>query len=186
MKVKEFLKTLKGKIIVSVMAVLCLVVIMQYPASTGKVFKEYKATYDVSVINKHYDGKGLFGWLEDKKRKEVVEMALNDINNSIMASTGGTAEDINNVEIENVSIERKSYSSDYVDIETTIKNNSNKSIRYIKINLHFKDSKGNIVKSEWTNDSATIKQGANQIVSKMTLKDGWTSVSAEIDEVKFK
>ena len=186
---KDFAKTKKGKIIIGIGAIVLLLLIAilsQYPASTKKVFKEYKETYDVAVFEKYYDGKGLFGKLEVERALEVIEMAQADLNMLSVSSTGGTIEDKNNVEIEKVKINSKSYSSNYVDIDTTIKNNSSKSISYIKINLYFKDSNGVIVSSSWTNDNATIKPGATQIISKMIEKDGWYSVSAEIDDIRFK
>lgn len=186
MKTKEFLKTLKGKISIGVITILALITISQYPTSTKKVFEEYKEFYDVSVITKYYDGKGLFGSLERKRAEEVFDMATDEINRNIMALTGGDAEDLKNVKIDDVNIKRRSYSSEYLDIETTIKNNSSKDISYIKINLYFRDKNDNIIKSDWTNDSATIKPGSSQIITKMVRKGGWEVVQAEIDTVKFK
>ena len=188
MKVKEFLKSTVGKVSIGIIIVLGVVIMAQYPASTKKVFEEYKETYDVAVFEKYYDGKGLFGKLEKKRGLEVAEMAIDYLNNNMIAATGGSFEDLKNVKIEKVEISSLNYSyrSKYTDVNTTIKNNSDKNIQYIKINLYFKDGNGDIVKSEWTNDSSTIKPGASQTISKMTNKEGWEVVSAEIDEVKFK
>lgn len=77
------------------------------------------------------------------------------------------------------------YKSGYYYVTTTILNNTNRNIDYVKINLYYKDEDGNIIKSEWTNDSATIKPGASQKIEKMTKDDGWTTVSCEIDEVSY-
>lgn len=188
MKINELMKSTKVKIIFSIVVILLLVIGSQWPASTKKVFNEYKKSHDVSVFSKYYDGKGLFAALEKKRGLEVVEMAINDLNMQSMAINGGTVEDMKNVKIEKVEVNSKSYSysSKYTDVNTTIKNNSTKTISYIKINLYFEDEKGDIIKSEWTNDSSNIKPGASQTISKMTEKKDWEYVKAEIDEVKFK
>ena len=104
---KDFAKTKKGKIIIGIGAIVLLLLIAilsQYPASTKKVFKEYKETYDVAVFEKYYDGKGLFGKLEKKRGLEVAEMAIDYLNNNMIAATGGSFEDLKNVNIEKVEI----------------------------------------------------------------------------------
>lgn len=126
MKAKEFIKTTKGKIILGFGAtclIICLFIISQYPASTEKVFREYKKNYDVSVFSKYYDGKGIFGKLEKKRALEVIEMAQDDLNMLSISSTGGTLDDRKNVKIEKVEISSLNYSyrSKYTDVNTTIK-----------------------------------------------------------------
>ena len=76
---------------------------------------------------------------------------------------------------------KSTYSSDYRDINITVQNNGTDNINYVKINLFFKDDSGNIIKSEWTNDSSCIKPNATQVITKMVKQDGWYSVNAEIE-----
>jgi integrase/recombinase XerD len=72
---------------------------------------------------------------------------------------------------------------DYVNVNVTINNGGTTAINYIKINLYYKDSSGNIIRSEWTNDDSDIEPGASQVITKMTENDGWDSVHAEIAEI---
>lgn len=76
------------------------------------------------------------------------------------------------------------YSSKYKDIVVIVKNNGKKDVNYVKINLFFKDVNGNVVASDWTNDSSCIKPNAKQKIKHMVKKDNWTSVEAEIAECR--
>lgn len=84
----------------------------------------------------------------------------------------------------NVKITKPSYSSDYVDVNVTIQNNSTDSLNYVKINLFYTDKDGNTIKSEWTNDNSEILPNATQTLTKMTQNDGWTRVHAEVADWK--
>lgn len=191
---KKFLKSKIGQILLPTVSLIIIVglilFINSYPPSVKNLYKEFgqtaKVDYNLAISNlkEKCDGKGIFGKLETERMLEVVQMEMDKINTDFVASTGGTVEDYSNIKITNVKVE-KSSSSKYRDILITVENNSSKSVRYIKINLYYKDDEGNIIKSEWTNDSATIKSGAAQIIDKMTEQNGWTTVSCEIDEVKF-
>lgn len=83
--------------------------------------------------------------------------------------------------IEKVNIKNKSYSSKYVDVEITVKNNTNQNINYVKVGLDFTKS-GQVVKSDWTNDNATIKPNATQKLTKMVDSSGWDQVQAEVTQ----
>lgn len=200
--IKDFIKTVKGKVICGIGVTALLVPTVMY-LSVPSVESAYNA-WDLAIksgdgekaaqrLMEIYDGKGLFGKLEDKRREEVLEIAItnltndiNKINSDMQLATGGSISDNKNVKISSVKIQEKSYSSEYVDVVTTIQNNSSKTIRYIKLNLYFKDKNGNIVKSEWTNDSNNILPNASQPIVKMTNRNGWEKVSVEIDEIRFK
>lgn len=81
-----------------------------------------------------------------------------------------------------VSIDFSNYSNGYVDVNVKVLNQSGRDINYVKLNLFFYDKEDNVFRSEWTNDSAVIKDGAMQIVSKMTKND-FESVSVEVEKV---
>lgn len=85
-------------------------------------------------------------------------------------------------EITNVEVVKKKYSSDYVDVNVTIQNNGTESLSYVKINLYYTDESGNTIKSEWTNDDSNIQPNATQTLTKMTEKDGWKQVRAEVSD----
>lgn len=85
-------------------------------------------------------------------------------------------------EITNVEVVKKKYSSDYVDVNITIQNNGTESLSYVKINLYYTDESGNTIKSEWTNDDSNIQPNATQTLTKMTEKDGWKQVRAEVSD----
>ena len=88
-----------------------------------------------------------------------------------------------NLKIINTHVEDTySSSSDYKNINITVQNNGTTNINYVKINLFFENSRGSIVKSEWTNDSSCIKPSATQVITKMVKSEGWDSVSSEIGE----
>ena len=203
--IKDFIKTTKGKVVCGIGVITLLVPTVMYLSvpSVESAYNEFDAAIKsgdsekaASQLIETYDGKGLFGKLEDKRRYEVLttyqENLLDEItklNSQMEAETGGSFADHNKVKISSVKIWKKSYSDryGYANVITTITNNSSKSIRYIKINLYYKDKNGKIVKSEWTNDSSTIKPGASQPIVKMTKNIDWerVSVEAEIDEIRF-
>ena len=88
-----------------------------------------------------------------------------------------------NLKIINTHVEDKySSSSDYKNINITVQNNGTTNINYVKINLFFENSRGSIVKSDWTNDNSCIKPSATQVITKMVKSEGWESVSSEIGE----
>ena len=128
-------------------------------------------------------------------KKQNINTNSNVSNNNITASENVKNTDkINTGVTENVPLEvanieyyySYSGSKDYLDIKTTIKNVSNKSINYIKLNLYFKDGNGNIVDSDWTNCSATIKPNATQIITKTVKITGdWKTVRVEVDNYSF-
>ncbi|NRU52576.1 FxLYD domain-containing protein [Clostridium beijerinckii] len=84
-----------------------------------------------------------------------------------------------------VDIKKEKYNSNYHNIEVTIQNNSDKNINYVKIGLDFKDKDGNIIQSDWTNDSSTIKPNAKQTIKKMESNDiKYDTVQANIEEFR--
>lgn len=89
----------------------------------------------------------------------------------------------NPIKITEVTISNNS--GNYVDVNVTVLNQSGKEINYVKIDLFYYDENGNEFRSDWTNDSSTIRDGATQIITKMT-KDDFDRVSAKIDEFSYK
>ncbi len=120
----------------------------------------------------------------EKVTKEIIsqlEGSLNEFENI----AGTSFENFSKIKIDNVEISKKNYSSEFVDLNITIKNDSDVDINYIKVNIYLLDNDGKTVKSDWTNDSACIKPGAQQIISKMLKNDGtWSKVQCEIVEVR--
>jgi hypothetical protein len=110
-------------------------------------------------------------------------MLEKNLEDEFKSETGRSISDYNAVKISKVEIEHLSYDSDYVNINVTVNNGGTTAINYIKINLYYKDSSGNIIRSEWTNDDSDIEPGASQVITKMTENDGWDSVHAEIAEI---
>lgn len=80
-----------------------------------------------------------------------------------------------------------SVAKDYEDAVIYVQNNSNKDISYIRVDIFIKDKNGNIVQSDWTNDSSTIKSGASQKIKK-TLQDvrSGNTVEVKLNKVTFK
>lgn len=194
-KMKELLRTTKGKIIggISLLAVLIIatVLIISYPPSVDKLYEKYSAMAEIDnkvaiqYLQEELDGEGIFGKLETERFQAVLQKAIDEINSDFVSATGGTIDDYTSVKITNVDIQKRSYSSDYRDILITVENGSEKDIGYIKVNIYYEDEDGNIIKSEWTNDSSTIKPGASQTLEKMTKKGEWTRVSCEIADIRF-
>ncbi len=193
--IKKFIKTKKGKIslgVASVLIITFIVIMSQYPMSLNKAYKEYSTRFDTlgsdeayKWLREEFDGKGLFGKKELVRSAQVLNKSLEEIEKSFESTYGGSIEDFNNVKIEKVFVE--DYGGKYSNYDTigiTVKNNSNKNIHYIKVNLFIKDSSGNIINSDWTNDSSTIKPGATQKLTKMVEK-GYDDVSVEIADIRF-
>lgn len=90
---------------------------------------------------------------------------------------------VNTVEITKLEVVPNSAS--YHDVKITIKNNGNKNLSYVEIGLDFEDANGNIIQSDWTNDSSTIKVGATQTLKKMISTDiKYAKVLAEVKEFR--
>lgn len=88
---------------------------------------------------------------------------------------------LNSVKIIKTEVKSRGYYNSYKDIEVTVQNNSKNNINYVKIGLYFLDKDGNIIQSDWTNDSSIIKPGATQKITKMVSNDiKFTLVKAEI------
>ena len=184
-KIQELIKTTKGKIMIGVATLFLIggsIIVSQIPPSAEKILDKYtrlekqKVGLGSEYLSK-FDGKGIFGKLEIKRIEEmvsIVEKNIKELESSMPK-----------VEIVKVELNRD-YGSQYYDVDTTIKNVGSKNIRYIKLNIYYKDSSGNIVKSDWTNDNAIIKPGATQTISKMTKKSSeWDNVTVEVAEVKY-
>jgi hypothetical protein len=190
-------KILKNKkILIPILIICCLVVGVSItysvikPPSTDEVFnkiKNYNADDEISYLNKVYPKDGLiFGLFKESNQEnktKVLNMLEKNLEDEFKSETGRSISDYNAVKISKVEIEHLSYDSDYVNINVTVNNGGTTAINYIKINLYYKDSSGNIIRSEWTNDDSDIESGASQVITKMTENDGWDSVHAEIAEI---
>lgn len=166
-----------------------------------KLIDEEKYSEVNSYIESKYSKSSIFENLNQKKQEEVHELYKTYLEKVFYEKTGITFEKYlelqkeekakedakKNVYVSKIDCVQTSSSGKYLDVNTTIKNDSNQTIRYIKLNLYFKDENGNIVKSDWTNDNSLILPNASQVVRKMATWSGeWSHVTAEIDEIKFK
>lgn len=81
------------------------------------------------------------------------------------------------------SLSHENEKNGYVNLNIKVKNNTDYTISYVKINIYYLDVNGNIIQSEWTNDSSKIKPGATQTITKYTkLPDGYDSYKVEIEQ----
>lgn len=193
--IKKFIKTKKGKIslgVGSVLVVISIMIMSQYPMSLNKAYKEYSIRFDTlgsdeayKWLREEFDGKGLFGKKELVRSAQVLNKSLEEAGKALEESIGGTIDDFNSVEISEVRFENGSKYSNYKDINTKIVNKSKKDITYIKLNIYFKDDNGNIIGSDWTNDDSIIKPNATQTISKMIDKD-IKNASVEIADIRFR
>lgn len=60
----------------------------------------------------------------------------------------------------------------YFDYETQIKNNSDQTITYIKVNIYLFDENGEIVNTDWTNWSGTLPPGGSTYLDTMIKNTG--------------
>ena len=104
---------------------------------------------------------------------------------SASSTSGSDKSTANYVEITKSTITEDKYG--YGDVSITIKNISNQDIDYIRYDIFAKNSSGEIVDSDWSNWSGTLKVGASQTME-TTIKnyDSTYTYSIEIDEVSFK
>jgi archaellum component FlaF (FlaF/FlaG flagellin family) len=94
-------------------------------------------------------------------------------------------EQLNTVKIIKVDITKEKYNSSYHNVEVTVQNNGKENINYVKIGLDFKDKNGNIIQSDWTNDSSVIKPNAKQTIKKMVSNDiKYDTVQAEVQDFR--
>ena len=55
----------------------------------------------------------------------------------------------------------------YFDYEVTVKNNSNETLSYIKVNIYLKDAGKNIIYSDWTNWSGSLPPDGSTVLDTM-------------------
>lgn len=71
------------------------------------------------------------------------------------------------------------------DVSIIVKNNTDKDITYVKINL-FEKKDGKTVNSDWTNSIAVIKPGAEQkITTYFDFRESGSEIEIEFEEVKY-
>lgn len=58
-------------------------------------------------------------------------------------------------------------SGNYFDYDVTVRNNSDETLSYIKVDIYLKDSSQNIIYSDWTNWSGTLPPGASTTLDTM-------------------
>lgn len=72
-------------------------------------------------------------------------------------------------------------------LKTTLKNNTGKTLKYVKIDIFYYDDKGNLKDTEWANKSGTFLDGGEFIIETyITLPDGATKYDVEVSEVSIK
>lgn len=87
------------------------------------------------------------------------------------------------VEIVNKNLSIRS-SGNYYDCEVTVKNNSDKTLTYIKVNIYLRDANRNIIYSDWTNWSGSLPPGGSTVLDTMLpYQDGVEYYSVSVDEV---
>ncbi|NSB12093.1 zinc ribbon domain-containing protein [Clostridium beijerinckii] len=160
----------------------------QYETGNGLSYDEKKINLSVELISEKYD--------KARELSKSYKVHDNDIDKiiQIYKDNKGKVYTLNDAEqilskqqytqactVEKVEIKNKSYSSKYVDVEITVKNNTNQNINYVKVGLDFSKSE-QIVKSDWTNDNSTIKPNATQKLTKMIDHSGWDKVHAEVTQ----
>lgn len=191
MKFKEIIETTKGKVMVGCLAGVVVIggaVLSQYPMSAERAHEKYCSFEDMGKglewLEKEFDGKGLFGKKETKVFEDVLQIEIDRIDKGFESAFGGDVEDCNSVKITGVDIENE-YST-YANVVVNVKNGSDKNVSYIKVNLFYYDANGNVVGSNWTNDTGCVKPNASQKIEKMVKNDGsWSRVSAEIADIRF-
>lgn len=186
---KVFIPT---SIIVGLIVIIGIIFLSIKPPSVTSVFnkiKDYDTEEAITYLNEVYpDDGGFLGWFEEENlqyKSEILLLLIDNLENKFESQHGVRVTDYKAVKILDVNIKRRSYSSDYVDIEVTVNNGGESSVNYIKINLFYEDENGNIIKSDWTNDSSVIRPGASQVITSMTEIDGWQTVRAEIADIRF-
>lgn len=131
----------------------------------------------------------------DEQSKILKKLHLNIIDMCEQTNTGSLEEStkkykelkdyVDTVKIIKVDIVNEKYNSSYHNVEVTVQNNGKENISYVKIGLDFKDKNGNIIQSDWTNDSSIIKPNAKQTIKKMVSNDiKYDTVHAEVLEFK--
>lgn len=136
---------------------------------------------DIEEIEKEMMDKGFCQVSTKKIRNNSTTNSTNSSNN-----TNTTLDNPEDKISLSISPSKFSMHEKYADTTVYVHNNSNKDIAYIEVDIFIKDKNGKIVKSDWTNDSSTIKSDASQQID-TTLKDvydGYT-VDVKLRKVRF-
>jgi hypothetical protein len=122
---------------------------------------------------------GFIGMLQQQKSS-----GINDIGSgsSETSSTGSPESDSKDTSLKIIKTEISFKASNkYQTVKITVQNNKQEDINYVKVGMHFKNSNGEVVQSDWTISDSVIKPGASQTIEKMVSKDiEYNTVDAEI------
>lgn len=162
---KEFIKNNKKASIVAitVFVIICVIGIGYF---YNNAQRNEQIQYNIKQIN------------ERNEKLEKLQSEIEDTNNQI--------KDLgNSMKLVVINIEETNYSGDYHDVNITLKNISSSNVSYAKVDLYFKDDKGNIIQSDSVSTDATIKSDATQTVTKMIKNDiKFKDISAEVSKVE--
>lgn len=137
--------------------------------------------YNTIITKTSYDDMtNTFEQAEHKKQKETKVNNNSTINSTTNSNNTNTTLDNPEDKISlSISPNKFSTHEKYANTTIYVQNNSNKDIAYIRVDIFIKDKNGKIVKSDWTNDSSTIKSGASQQIDTM-LKDVYSGYTVEV------
>jgi hypothetical protein len=88
------------------------------------------------------------------------------VNDSAISTSSSSSDDIKQPAVEIISSSLDYQKNGYYNVIIHFKNNSSETINYVKINMFFKDIDGNVIQSDWTNDSSPVLSGATQRLEK--------------------
>ena len=160
---------------VSVLAVVCLFVLISFPsvflsdeAKDERIAQAYANDgYDAAldlVLEYYGDSEETTLWILalDKKENEKLVDQIEIVSQDLTLKNTGN----------------------YYDYTVTVKNNSNQTVNYIKVNIYLQDKDKNIIQSEWTNWSGNLPAGASTNLAKMIeYRDGIEYYTVSVDEV---
>lgn len=194
-----FLELFKSKRFLTLMSLIIVMGVSYFmlkPPPTDKIYnvvKELEPDKRSDYLDSVYpdEGKliGLFKETNINNKKIVKDLIFEDTlkeAEELLELLEAINKEKIDVKIEKLDIDYRGSRSDYVDLKIKVRNDSQKTITYLKVNIFLKDKNGNIVSSDWTNDSSSIKPGATQTLTKMVKSDGWHSFSAEIEKVNWR
>lgn len=174
----------------AIMVLACILIMQQYPISERKAYNKFiEKSIDESTdsaiefLQNRYDGKGLFGKLELKRKQDVYNMIAKDSN--IKTATAYDAQKINDlIKVNEVGMSKSEEYSPNKNITAILTNDSKKNIKYIKVNIFYKNELGDIIARDVAEYNMPIEASSKKIISKSIPSD-INLASMTIADVKF-
>lgn len=188
-KIKNLIKTTKGKIIIGILISVLIVggvSILTMPPTSDEMYMNYlkmeftKEGMGTLYLNEFNSGKGLWNLIEKKRVQEVYDKLYN-------SELDKLKEMFCKIEVENIDIKEEVFGSHKSKVATvTLRNNTGKDVKQVVLKVNFKDKYGKTIDTKTQKETLMYPNGYEGEIFVLNSSVNWESVDVVIDEVIYK